>query len=362
MSSSTVKTIFFTLIGTVVVIVFGTILAEYFNMTLVSATLTSIEKLGASQAVELFAQETYKNERGNGYSGVQDIYDCNGDLYISGDFYNGKRTANEIWESLYNSDKFKQFVSDVNYRSGSQLDALSIMTNAVKYKVSGVLPSEPVRSAYSNSTEYLSAYRKYSSITRYANNLYTPINAGIPYIDKEVATRMFKWNITQLLSGCSSDNIRVDNNGVQYVNYNGYMCYTGYAEITSITYKVYNITNETDRCKFSDITGLNPDNLSWEHTPETLGIDLNERKIVIVASIEYSMPVSYSGITPLSSVVKYTNRRVVGIDNSAPSEGTSEFNPGSSALSGGGDYGASMIATRNGSSLSSGNLIFYIVK
>lgn len=345
-----VKGIFKVLIGTVLVMVFGTLIAEYINMYNASSTIARIQKMAASNAAELFAQETYKSSNGI----VENVYNCDGGVYITSDFYIGSNKE-DIWNSIYVNDNFKTFCDNVRVQKGGTWDTLDILDKAIQYKKNGWYTPFTDGTGISN-------YRRNSSVSRYANGLYTPINAGIPYLDRDVTQRIFRWNLAQLLSNCTSSNIRKDTNGVYYVNYNGFACYAQYATITNISYNVYNLNTEDGKNSFKRLTGLEADRLAYNTPVSTLGIDASERKWVIVASVEYSMPVTYFGVTPLSSIITYGNRRVAGVDGNTPESGNETFKPNISNLTGGGDSNFSKLSGVNAQSLTSGNLVFYIVK
>lgn len=345
-----VKGIFKILLGVVVVLVFGTLMVEFMNMNNASATLVRIQKMAASNAAELFAQETYKN---NGAS-IGDIVTTDGTTYVTSNFYTGSN-KDEIWRNIYGNSKFEQFRDDVTRQKGSSWDTLDILERAIHQKVLGWTVPFTGGSNIEN-------YRKNSSINRYAQGLYTPINAGIPYIDKDVATRIFRWNLAQLLSNCNKDNIRKDDWGSYYVNYNGFACYADSAYITSVTYKVYNLNTNEGKRDFEKLTGLKADNLTYSNISSTMGIDSNEQKFVIVASIEYSMPVTYLGITPFGNVIRFANNRVDGTGDNVPVSGNNTFNPNIDNLSGGGDSNFNRLTNGSGQRMTSGNLVFYIIK
>lgn len=102
-----VKTIFKTLIGTVVVIILISLCIELFNVNVSGLQIKSVCNMSVKQSAELFTQETYRGI-GDVYSyteaqtcNMRDIKASDGTVYISGNFYGNGTTVHEIWNKLY---------------------------------------------------------------------------------------------------------------------------------------------------------------------------------------------------------------------------------------------------------------------
>lgn len=102
-----VKTIFKTLIGTVVVIVMISLCIELFNVNVSGLQIKTVSSIATKQAAELFTQETYRPV-GDVYAdteamaaNMKDIKAADGTVYISGNFYGNSTTVHGIWNSLY---------------------------------------------------------------------------------------------------------------------------------------------------------------------------------------------------------------------------------------------------------------------
>jgi hypothetical protein len=133
----------------------------------------------------------------------------------------------------------------------------------------------------------------------YANNRYTPVNIGIPYFDAEVTTKMFQWNLAQILSNCDDSNVQIDDNGVPFVNYNGFRCYVQHAYISEYDYYIYDTTKSSDISNLYSKTNLKPTALK-KYTGSGTSADNN---YVVVVGVKYKIPISYAGITPLKRIV-----------------------------------------------------------
>lgn len=329
-----VKTIFMTLFTTVVVIVCGFLAIEIFNVNTTSMQLTSIAKTSAYQSCTLFTQETYRVDTytGSGAVAMQDILDSDGNFYISGDFY-GYDNKEQIYNSLYsvsNSEFMSAMATLKPYYKNLEILLKGIESN-------GSLPVPSID--WDSSDAQIQANMDASKANTYYNNMYTPVNIGIPYVDEEVINRMFKWNLAMLYSNCNSDNIKSDENGVQYVGYKGYRCYVQDAYVYNITYTVYDMSNPSNRTivankLFADtgltvkgITANNPsEGITISVNKDLAGRDVKDNAVVTVVELQYSVPVAYEGLTPLSEMMSFVwNNEVDGLDGSGDISGTSAF-------------------------------------
>lgn len=345
-----VKTIFKTLIGTIVIIVLGCLITEIFNINITSVRLNNMMKLCANQSAELFSQETYKlNSDNSGSANLSNIYDADGNIYVSGQFYDGN-TSSEIWHSLYEDIDFFNFITehDGNWRS------IDILNRALRGNIDVPVPDEGA------TAEEFQNYSDAMEARMYLNNLYTPLNIGIPYLDKDTVNHMFKWNLTQLLSDCNSQRICRDTTGKGYVKYNGFKCYTADAQITEIKYEVLDLNKQDDKDKFFNITSIRAERLGFEDDVnknlQTMGIAEDERKRVCIAYISYKMPVAYEGVTPIKNVFEYIwKAEVDGLSDTDYNDGVEQtWNESTQDLIGGG--------TGNSTLPTSGRLVYYIVR
>lgn len=346
-----VKTIFKTLIGTVVVIVVMSVISEYFNVSTTGLQIGQITKIACKQACELFSQETYKeydSESGNGGSiAMNDVYDCNGNEYISGDFY-GSTDPSQIYKNLYTSDDFKAWLKTDAVVDGDWTN-LKLIDLALNHADSLDLNSE--------STEYNDSMLAIA----YKDVMMTPDNMGIPYLDKTTVNRMFQWNLAEILSNCSPSLIKVDENNEQYILYKGFRVYASEAKITNLEYKTYDLSTEDGRKEFQDVTNIDPNNLGFEDLNNKLKSTADERTRVCIVGVQYSIPMVYEGITFLKQLISYAwNQEVSGVSGGSNSTGGNQkWNGAKVDFNSGGIYGND---TSEGVLPLPGKLIYYIIR
>lgn len=270
----TVKGIFKALLGVIVVTVLGTLIVEVVNTTTTSHYLQMTLDTSMNTACQYFSQESYKKAsgtRGN-LSGIPSIDGGN----VSGSFYEGS-SEEDIFNNLYrNSSDFQSFAN-----------------------------------AHSGTWKYLGEFFSGSNALL-ADNLVTPSNMGITYLDKPTIQRMARWNLTKLLANGYPDNIRGAGSNY-YVSYKGFKVFTNSLQVTNIEYTEIPMTD----FRFKEYTNLVAGNL---------GVDLSdkERATICVADVSYTVPISYVGITPIGKVTYYvSNKRVKGLDDTAD---TSDLN------------------------------------
>lgn len=376
----TVQTIFKVLIGTMALMVISALLVEIFNLQLTSLRLSSMTRLAASQSAELFAQESYKDEGGKRTTNMPSIQysdgvDDAGNSYSGGEYLNGKiydgSSPEEIWQNIYNSESYQRFSADL----GDNWYSLGVFDLALRTQ-GNASASLPGWGALTQAQ--IDEYSKAMMANSFYHNMYTPLNIGIPYVGEYVSSgfdgasnhnstldRAFKWNLTQLLSNCNPDNIHKDANGNLYVMYSGFRCYTKDAEITKVTYEVFNVSDSSDASRFRTLTGIDPTGSvgnsqglgigDISNLTATTASGEDERQNICVAYIEYSLPVSYKGITPIKNIFEWVwKNEVQGMENSAPDLADQTWNDDTEDLTGGGE-GNSTLPT-------SGKLIYYVVR
>lgn len=239
---------------------------------------------------------------GGGMTSIADIVDNQNRLYISGDFY-GSDNAEEVYRKMYSkqpigSGNFTEWLTSTPelYKSGSYLKWEELDTfNRILNNPSSLRSS---LSSTDMDRQHLLEYQKYSNGKRMVTEMYTPINMGIPYLDKDITNHMFQWNLASILSHCNKENIRTDEAGKQYVYYSGYRVYVQDAKITNYDYQVFDLTDTTQCRKFTELTNMTqPDLLAYS--------GIQDRNYVMLVGIEYTVPMTYEGITPLKRIYEY---------------------------------------------------------
>lgn len=369
----TVRKIFTTLIGTIVLIVVMSLVIEMVNISLTGIQLQQTARLGLNQSANLFAQETYKSrddgtQRG-GSVDMADILASDGTVYVSGRFY-GSGDVAEIYKKLYSkdiSDEFSDWVKDVgtvgNWKSINLLNqylngSFSITTMPDYTNYANTYPNSDT--AYNKYESDMNLYSDYIVAKSYVDSYMTPLNFGVPYMDEDVLQSMFRWNITELYSNCNSNMIVQDEYGNYCVRTGGFRIYTNQARITNIDYKIYD-TNKTDEKEaLRVLIHMEPDALGFSDDTTYLGVDTDERKRVCIIGIEYSIPVSYEGITPLKNIFSYVwDTEVEGYNNNYNRTNNQHFNTATAEMLGGGFKGNTAVS---GVLPVPGKLIYYIVR
>lgn len=356
-----VKTIFKTLIGTIVLMVVGSLVIEMINLTVVSLQLTNMSKLACKQAAVLFSQETYKERTegaGGGSVSMSDSVTINGTIYVDGDFYGRGRSAEEIYNSIYTSSDFKSWMLTSEVTRG-HWKSIDLINRAINNPGSLTL-SLPSSATEAQMNEYVDSMLAQS----YKEVLMTPLNMGVPYLDKDILQHMFQWNLAQLASDCNSNAIRLDDHGEYCIYYKGFRVYAARAEISNIDYQVFDITNDTERQDFIDLTHIDPDNLGFDDSLiNYLGGYTNddERKRICVVALEYSIPIAYEGVTPIRNLANFAwNQEVDGLDGNGDNQSLGRhWNDATANLQSGG-WGD--VTTPPGVLPVPGKLIYYVVR
>lgn len=293
-----VKTIFKTLIGTIIIMVFGVLVVEVVNVSTTSSQMARTLDISAYQALVSFNQSNYEKANQN------NIRDVDGSPYISGNFYN--TIGQDPYDYIYKSTSFKDWLEGVGGQGSGGINEINttstgyqwenLRTLRVGIEANGVVPNygDP------NYTNKINGMAMVSGKT-------TPANLGLPYVglkrngdvSKDIVEQMIKWNTAQTLSNFNSRSIIKDESGKQYVQFNGWRVYASDIEITSISYKVFDKENSSSARKkeFKDLTGIDLDILKNNSQSTS--------RHICIAEVEYKMPVTYSGVTPLMDVYNF---------------------------------------------------------
>jgi len=450
---STVKTIFKVLLGTVVTIVVSMSLIEVFNLSIYAIQVNKLCRTAAYQAAAMFTQETY-NAEGRNFVGTLDdieVEDAFGNrvTYCSSNFFYDKDCSYlnvknlgaadadaKIYQAVFRNknSEFYKFAQDclgsstgVISTDSSQFYAYTNLRLLAMGTCNDGKKFDVPKLTFSSTGLDVQKNQDLTQVNTYIENRYTPANLGIPFIDKNVATNMFQYSLTKLLSGCDEDNIwtatdsvlwnvsgtssvrneagnvstedwdSVDGYNLPSVYYHGFKCYvSGSAEqgttgaysgmtgvearISDIKYTTYDLTksSKTDtssnelpgRKEFEADTGYTvkdkdtsfsaskaPDivsvsksgtkGLSWSSSRRQMYVmnfdsgksnhvyfnnENRDNALITVATIEYTVPMKYVGITPIAQVFNYImGKSVVGIDssgNGTEASGSTTYNYG----------------------------------
>ena len=337
---SMVKTIFKVLAITMLVPPISFVLIEFFNVTLTSAELSRMTRMSAEKSCELFTQETYKTEGGNGAANLRDLYDDEGNFYLTGNLY-GSQDAVEIWYNIYDSDEFKTWCENAKNNStwrvgntygGEQYpwESLEALVQSVDGSYGSVLNGG--MPDWNASQDEMDRYSLAMQAMTYRENMYSTANLGIPYLDKAITNKIFRWNLTEMLSNCDPSLIQTDEDGEMFVNYKGFACYTQQAQITNYTYKIYDLDDSSTWDAFFKATGYKASELR-----QSTG---DERNRVCVVGIEFSVPVEYVGITPIKRMFNWVwQQEVEGMNDYHRTEAPLQWTDDRESLTGGGING-----------------------
>ncbi len=308
-----VKGIFKALIGTVLIIVVSSLIIEMINLTISALELTQISRIACRQAAVLFSQETYKDRGGSGTISMANSLTENGSLYVSGEFYKELGSSPEsIYKSLYTKTAFTDWLDStpsnhsskkmIEYWNNIRLIDLGLSQSSVKDLGSINITDEDDMKEYTDSVTAKS----------YVDVMMTPLNMGVPYLDKDTTEKIFKWNLAQMTSNCDQSLIRDDPSKSSlgnFVYYKGFRVFANDAKITGLEYKVYELNNPSDLAEFSSITHIdNAASLGFTYGggyEDYIGSSEDERSNVCIVGINYDIPISYEGITPLRRLAEF---------------------------------------------------------
>jgi len=371
--SMSVKTIFKVLIGTAVVLVVSCMVVELFNISVTGMQLKQTCVMAANQAAELYTQETYKqkniNDGGSSYSSysiaMPTLHADDGSNFVTGAFYPGTDTPS-IWNGLYSASNanfigfcnikdeyvnttynLKYVLKDTSVTTGNGMTEFTVGDEAPSGKIRNFYPylnrlymgvtkksmlesnpeyTKPISYVeFSTNAPRLRAVTAAKSAIDMNEDMYTPVNIGIPYFDADTIDKMFRWNLTQLLSNTMPENVRQDTDnpvraGQYYVAYKGFRCYVADAYISELDYYIFDTSNSSDRIELQRLTGLT---VKGGGAASGEGIttinqtiwggsqDDKTNKYICVVGIKYSIPITYSGITPMRSIFEYAFRNEV---------------------------------------------------
>lgn len=302
-----VKGVFKTLIGTMLLIVFSSLFVEYINITATTTFMNGMMSRSVEKSCDYFAQETYKNDGADG--DVPTIVDSKGTPFCSGAFYTGNKE--QVYNSLYGTDSaFADWYTSDYSRMKLQAGVgdkpmwlnLEILAKGLNMN-SGALTSGDTALGKS-----------------YVENMMSPLNLGIPYLDKDTVTKIAQWNLTYNLSeGFNSrlhmnETENVSGNTVAlrpYVVYHGFRVFTKDLKIDSINYEVYDIRTEAGRKNFEDKTNMVAAQLYGGEDKDDIAniANLDERAYIGVATINYTVPMQYVGVTPMRSIINFVQNK-----------------------------------------------------
>lgn len=300
-------------------------LIEVFNLSIYGIQVNKLSRTAAYQAAAMFTQETYNSTKGatgtsqrNFVGTLDDIRakDTMGNEYVycSANFFNSNNvsylnvtdlnsddTAEKIHYALFynpNSEFYKLVSNGIGNKNSPFYNYTNFKLLGFGTLLNGNKMDVPELN-FNSSASLIQQNQDYTQVNTYIENMYTPANLGIPYIDKNVATNMFQYSLTKLLSGCDPDNIwnatdsvmhnvsgetslrtedgtlmspaldSVDGHRIPSVYFHGFRCYVSnsmegssvgsnaYARITDIEYKTYDLTKKSknDSTGVSDLPG-----------------------------------------------------------------------------------------------------------
>lgn len=317
MSFLSVKGIFKTLIGTVVLMVVVSLVIEMINMSISSIQMTQMAKIACRQSAVLLSQETYKQRLGADGSGgsegttfMADVQNIDDVKYIGGDYYPGS-DARSIYDAMYkNNNDFKNWVKSSEI--AGNWDSIELISLGLWHQRNSIGDEYAPDMPSSMDEASLKRYTRSITADAYVDVMMTPLNMGVPYLDKATLQKIFQWNLASIASDCNSDRIRPDESGNYCIYYNGFRVYADQAEIKNLVYKTYDLSDGADLEKFKYDTGIIS---NVGQTIDDLGflggadlgssIGEDERKKICVVGIEYDIPIAYEGITPIRKIFDF---------------------------------------------------------
>lgn len=355
-----VKSIFITLIGTITAIIAGCLCIELFNVNVASMEIRQNARIAAKQACELFTQETWKQYKGNdGAINIESFSnDAESGASITGNFYmnnNGVKldAPAEIWKQIYQSQSFVDFINMAkgtntgefvksNISTSAKLkdyESISIFSKLADTSSTGITEPGEAPEWDASDTDKFNYYEAQMTYT-YWSEMYTPANVGIPYMDKATVNRMYRYNLAKILASGDSDNLHKDANGV-YVRYKGFKCYLlqsgttdnsigtvhdHTAAMSQFQYTVYDTQVNNDMKTLQNYTGLGATAIGSGTALATAAAGKNftlsghtfkDNQLITTVGLQYSVPMTYEGVTPLAKIYNYVAKnRVLGYNNS----------------------------------------------
>lgn len=193
------------------------------------------------------------------------------------------------------------------------------------------------------------------------NNQYTPCNFGIPYIAQYYTSAIFRWETGMIFSSGNMNNVHsefknargsnfrfnnVDENmygqgsgghltivnplsqrGYGYIGFKGFKIYAQDALIEDVSYEVYDLIDDEGNLLTSVAQQLeakanikvvssseayNGYGIYVKPTYSPYGTLWHDNAAVTLANVDYSIPITYEGITPIGGIVGYIQNHHVG--------------------------------------------------
>ena len=288
-------------------IVFSSLFVEYINITATTTFMNGMMSRSVEKSCDYFAQETYKNDGATG--DVPTIVDSKGNPFCSGTFYPAGKE--ETYRSLYGSGSAfaNWYIDDYTNNMKRQARAgdkpmwlnLEILAKGLNLNTGSLTSGD---TALGKS---------------YVENMMSPLNLGIPYLDKDTVTKIAQWNLTYNLSEGFKERLHMNENddasgnGVAlrpYVVYHGFRVFTKDLKIDSIDYEVYDIRTQAGRDNFTKDTNMDATTLyGGEKGNVSIINNLDERAYIGVATINYTVPMQYVGVTPMRSIINFVQNK-----------------------------------------------------
>ena len=331
---SGIKSIFKILIGVTLFITIGMFIIELYNLTVASELLKSTAHTTLERSCDYFAQESYKNGSGNAQQLVG--YGGSADASLNGVFYPGG--TQQTYDRLYaNNGEFSNYV--VNYKNYFR-----------KLKVLGKGLGIVHDALYDGEDTIANDYRQ---------GMVTPLNIGIAYLDKSTINRIFKWELVAVLSAGQQDMIITNpaDGSNPYVVYKGFRIYYNSIDVDNPSYKVYDLFNATDKREFEKLTNIDTDRYMLNARIH----ENDERRHIVVATLNYRVRVGYEGITPIKRLFQW----VVNTGDDARYDVNNPQRQGETTLSRAGARNEDFFGSglRYDSSVGVGNkIIYYIIR
>lgn len=307
-----VKTIFKVLIGTISIIVVFAFIVEFLNVHTSGQQVVALSKIGVRQACVLYAQETYKSRQDwdSGATTIENIVvPGTTRVYATGDFYDigtvagdPQAVSNAIYLRLHTTPEFRTWVST----HGLNWESIRLMGKAINNNYSGLSADDK---------KLAESYREV---------LMTPLNTGVPYMDRETLEKMVRWNLAELFSNGDPDLIipgDATNGGEDYILFKGFKIYANQATvtITNDSYRVFDLTQDADAKDFFEITHIEPRKLGYLNYDNKTELAQDERSKVCILGVTYNVPISYEGVTFVKSMVAaVANNDVKGFNGLDP--------------------------------------------
>lgn len=292
--SGGVKSIFKAIVGTMSIMLISFFVIEYYNISVASPQLKTMTQVALRQSCQYFAQESYKDGSGNAYQikGAGGLADpsLDGKFYLYAD-------AQKTYDTLYkNSSDFKNYIQNIVHPKLKQNTWRNL--DLLGYAM-GIPPERTLK----NGEDVLAKY--------YLDDMLTPLNIGVIYLDKNTLTKIFRWELVNILMNGEPNMVIQEtpgNNDSNYVFYKGFRLYYNSIQIKNIQYTIYNLDNSSDAKAFQELTNIDVEDYIAR---SNIGGD-DERKYVAIATLQYDMRVGYEGITPIKRAFQWAVNRETG--------------------------------------------------